>query len=49
VLAPDGFGRRIHWLFATGRTPLIIVIMFAFLSGIVVDRLAVRAKRKRDG
>jgi uncharacterized integral membrane protein len=40
---------RVHWLFATGRTPLIIVIVFAFLLGIVVDRLAVRARRKRGG
>ena len=40
---------RVHWLFATGRTPLIVVIAFAFLLGIVVDRLVVRARRKRGG
>jgi uncharacterized integral membrane protein len=40
---------KVHWLFATGRTPLIIVIVFAFLLGIIVDRLAVRARRKRGG
>ncbi|HTX12911.1 MAG TPA: LapA family protein [Solirubrobacteraceae bacterium] len=40
---------KVHWLFATGRTPLIIVIVFAFLLGVIVDRLAVRARRKRGG
>jgi uncharacterized integral membrane protein len=38
---------RVHWLFATGQTPLIVVIAFAFLLGIIVDRLAIRARRKR--
>jgi uncharacterized integral membrane protein len=40
---------KVHWLFATGETPLIIVIVFAFLLGVIVDRLAVRARRKRGG
>ncbi len=39
---------KVHWLLTTGRTPLIVVIAFAFLLGILVDRLVVRARRKRD-
>jgi uncharacterized integral membrane protein len=38
---------KVHWLFATGRTPLIVVIAFAFVLGLIVDRLAVRSRRKR--
>ncbi len=38
---------KVHWLFATGRTPLIIVIALAFLLGMLVDRLVARARRKR--
>jgi uncharacterized integral membrane protein len=39
---------RVHWLIAAGQTPLIVVIVLAFLLGIAVDRLLlVRAKRKR--
>jgi uncharacterized integral membrane protein len=39
---------KVHWLFATGQTPLIVVIALAFLLGIVADRLLIaRAKRKR--
>jgi uncharacterized integral membrane protein len=38
---------KVHWLLATGQTPLILVIGVAFLLGILVDRLAVRARRKR--
>jgi uncharacterized integral membrane protein len=40
-------GVKVHWLVATGRTPLIVVIAFAFLLGMLVDRLVIRAKRKR--
>ena len=39
---------RVHWLVTTGKTPLILVIGVAFLLGIVVDRLAIRARRKRQ-
>ena len=39
---------RVHWLVTTGKTPLILVIAVAFLLGMVVDRLAVRARRKRQ-
>ena len=39
---------KVHWLITTGKTPLILVIAVAFLLGIVVDRLAVRARRKRQ-
>jgi uncharacterized integral membrane protein len=38
---------KVHWLVATGRTPLIVVIAFAFILGMLVDRLVIRAKRKR--
>jgi len=40
---------KVHWLLATGRTPLILVIAVAFLFGVVVDRLVIRARRKRQG
>jgi uncharacterized integral membrane protein len=40
---------KVHWLVATGKTPLIVVIAFAFVLGILVDRLAIRARRKRRG
>jgi uncharacterized integral membrane protein len=40
-------GVKVHWLVATGQTPLIVVIAFAFLLGMLVDRLVIRAKRKR--
>jgi uncharacterized integral membrane protein len=39
---------KVHWLVATGRTPLIVVIAFAFVLGMLVDRLVIRAKRKRE-
>jgi uncharacterized integral membrane protein len=39
---------KVHWLVTTGKTPLILVIGVAFVLGIVVDRLAVRARRKRQ-
>ena len=39
---------KVHWVIATGETPLIVVIALAFLLGIVADRLLlVRAKRRR--
>ena len=38
---------KVHWLFATGRTPLIVVIAVAFFLGMLVDRLVLRARRKR--
>jgi uncharacterized integral membrane protein len=38
---------RVHWIVTTGQTPLILVIGVAFLLGILVDRLAIRARRKR--
>jgi uncharacterized integral membrane protein len=38
---------KVHWLFATGKTPLIVVIAFAFVLGVIVDRLVIRARRKR--
>ena len=38
---------KVHWLVATGQTPLIVVIALAFLLGVLVDRLVIRARRKR--
>ncbi len=38
---------KVHWLVATGQTPLLVVIVFAFLLGVFVDRLVIRARRKR--
>ncbi|MBV8713144.1 MAG: hypothetical protein JOY56_15250 [Solirubrobacterales bacterium] len=40
-------GVKVHWVFATGQTPLIVVIALAFVLGILVDRLVIRARRKR--
>ena len=40
---------KVHWLIATGKTPLIVVVVLAFLLGILADRLLLaRARRKRD-
>jgi uncharacterized integral membrane protein len=38
---------KVHWGVTTGQTPLIVVIAFAFVLGMLVDRLAIRAKKKR--
>jgi uncharacterized integral membrane protein len=38
---------KVHWLVTTGRTPLIVVIAFAFVLGVIVDRLVIRARRRR--
>jgi uncharacterized integral membrane protein len=38
---------KVHWLVATGHTPLIVVIALAFVLGMIVDRLVIRARRKR--
>jgi uncharacterized integral membrane protein len=38
---------KVHWLIGTSHTPLFIVIVIAFLCGIAVDRLIVRAQRRR--
>lgn len=39
---------KVHWLIATGRTPLIVVIVLAFALGAALDRLVViRARRRR--
>lgn len=38
---------KVHWLVTTGRTPLIVVIALAFVLGIIVDRLVIRARRRR--
>jgi uncharacterized integral membrane protein len=39
---------KVHWLVATGQTPLIVVIALAFALGMLADRLVIiRARRKR--
>ena len=38
---------KVHWLVTSGQTPLIIVIGLAFILGMLVDRLVIRAKKKR--
>jgi len=39
---------KVHWLIASGQTPLIIVILIAFGLGMAADRLfVIRARRKR--
>jgi uncharacterized integral membrane protein len=38
---------KVHWIVTTGRTPLIVVIAVAFILGMLVDRLVIRARRKR--
>jgi uncharacterized integral membrane protein len=38
---------KVHWLVGTSHTPLFIVIVIAFLCGLAVDRLIVRAQRRR--
>jgi uncharacterized integral membrane protein len=40
---------KVHWLVVSGRTPLIVVIAFAFVLGMIVDRLVIRARRRRRG
>jgi uncharacterized integral membrane protein len=38
---------KVHWVVTTGSTPLIVVIALAFILGMLVDRLVIRAKKKR--
>lgn len=38
---------KVHWVVTTVQTPLIVVIVLAFLLGIVADRLLLRARAKR--
>ena len=38
---------KVHWIFTTGQTPLILVIALSFVLGVIVDRLVIRARRKR--
>jgi uncharacterized integral membrane protein len=41
---------KVHWLIATGQTPLIVVIVLSFVLGIAVDRLLLMwARRRRRG
>jgi uncharacterized integral membrane protein len=38
---------KVHWLVSTAQTPLIVVVALAFVFGMIVDRLVIRARRKR--
>ncbi len=38
---------KVHWIFGSGRAPLIIVIVISLLVGIVLTYFADRASRKR--
>lgn len=39
---------KVHWLIASGHTPLIVVIAIAFLLGMIADRLLIRRRRRRQ-
>lgn len=39
---------KVHWIFGSGRAPLIIVIVISLLVGIVLTYAAERIVRKRD-
>jgi uncharacterized integral membrane protein len=39
---------KVHWLIATGKTPLIIVIAVAFVLGVIADRLLIIRGRRRQ-
>jgi hypothetical protein len=38
---------KVHWILGTSRPPLFFVIVIAVLGGVALDRLILRAKRKR--
>jgi uncharacterized integral membrane protein len=38
---------KVHWIVGTSHTPLIIVVVVAFLFGMAIDRLILRARRRR--
>lgn len=38
---------KVHWIVGTSRPPLFFVIVIAVLGGVALDRLILRAKRKR--
>jgi uncharacterized integral membrane protein len=40
---------KVHWLVSTAQTPLIVVVALAFVLGMIVDRLVIRARRRRAG
>ena len=40
---------KVHWLVTSGQTPLILVIVVAFVLGVAADRLVIfRAKRRQQ-
>jgi uncharacterized integral membrane protein len=38
---------KVHWIFGSGRAPLIIVIVISLLAGILLSYFADRLARKR--
>jgi uncharacterized integral membrane protein len=38
---------KVHWIIGTSHTPLIIVVAVTFLFGMAIDRLILRAQRRR--
>ena len=38
---------KVHWIIGTWHTPLFVVIVIAFFCGLAVDRLILRAQRRR--
>jgi uncharacterized integral membrane protein len=38
---------KVHWIIGTWHTPLFVVIVIAFFCGVAVDRLILRAQRRR--
>jgi len=38
---------KVNWIVGTGQTPLIVVIVLAFVLGMAADRLLLRARRRR--
>jgi uncharacterized integral membrane protein len=37
---------EVHWIVATGRSPLIVVIIISFLLGIAADRVLILRRRR---
>jgi uncharacterized integral membrane protein len=38
---------KVRWVVATGRTPLIVVILLAFLLGAAADRILIARERRK--
>ena len=38
---------RVNWIFGTASTPLIVVILFSMLIGVILDRISHTVRRRR--